>query len=208
MPKRLSDEERKARRKASRDKYRSSEEYLAVNRAYRKARFEAMSPEEKEHYLAKRRESTKRLTPSQKEAISATLKRNYERRKASGICVACTELAVTKLHCLAHWFDNIGRPYGLTKKNGGAETLEVLWREQDGKCALTGEVLIPGVNATIDHKLPQSRGGTHARSNLQWVTRSVNNSKYDLTNEEFLELCRKVLHCCGESNVVSLRRMG
>lgn len=168
----------------------------------------AMTETEREAHLAKRRATRKELTPEQKIAQSATLKRNYERRKASGICVSCTSRAEAGLYCMEHWFEAIGRNYGLTIKNGGVETLRVLWEQQGGICALTGEQLVPTQNATLDHILPQSRGGTHARSNLQWVTRSVNESKNDLTNEEFFELCRKVLRHNEETNVVALRRTG
>lgn len=77
------------------------------------------------------------------------------------------------------------------------------WREllavfvkQKGKCAYTGELLILGDNASLDHKMPKSRGGEDVSSNLQWVTWNVNDCKRALTHDEFVALCRKVAFRC------------
>jgi 5-methylcytosine-specific restriction endonuclease McrA len=66
------------------------------------------------------------------------------------------------------------------------------WDDQNGKCALTCETLIPGTNASLDHIIPKSKGGTSAIDNLQWVLTSINSGKHDLTQEEFIRLCRLV----------------
>jgi 5-methylcytosine-specific restriction endonuclease McrA len=77
-----------------------------------------------------------------------------------------------------------------TKKDGAM--LRDLFEAQQRTCAYTGEVLIPGINASLDHKIPTSRGGTNDRENLQWVTARVNSMKSDLTHEEFVALCRHI----------------
>ncbi len=58
---------------------------------------------------------------------------------------------------------------------------------------MTGVELIRGVNASLDHKFPTSRGGSSSVENLQWVTKTVNLAKRDMTVEEFLVLCRALL---------------
>lgn len=62
-------------------------------------------------------------------------------------------------------------------------------------CSLTGQKV--DINNTksyhFDHKLPVSRGGDNSIDNLQILTREANQSKSDLTNDEFIELCKTVL---------------
>lgn len=77
-----------------------------------------------------------------------------------------------------------------------AKQLASLWRQQRGLCALTGERL--DRTAELDHKLPQARGGGHELTNLQWVTAKVNRAKRDLTDAEFLALCRSCARWIGE----------
>ena len=67
---------------------------------------------------------------------------------------------------------------------------------QQYMCAYTGEKLVPGVNASIDHLVPRSRGGNDAPDNLHWVSFRVNVMKGDMTHEEFLALCKLITaHC-------------
>lgn len=79
--------------------------------------------------------------------------------------------------------------------------MKALWEKQGGRCAYTGELLIPGVNASLDHKIPSTRGGTNDLENLQWVTYQVNRMKTDMLEEEFFRLCRMVLEGKGFSVV-------
>jgi len=74
-----------------------------------------------------------------------------------------------------------------------ADMLELLWEKQRGLCALTGESLIMGESASIDHIVPQSRGGDHSADNLQWVSLRVNQAKNNLTQDEFIALCGRVV---------------
>jgi endonuclease I len=66
-----------------------------------------------------------------------------------------------------------------------------LWDKQNHECNLTGEVL--NQSAECDHKMPVSRGGPSTIENLQWVTPEVHRAKGNMTNEEFVEMCRKVV---------------
>jgi hypothetical protein len=49
-----------------------------------------------------------------------------------------------------------------------------------------------GQNASLDHKLPISRGGENEPGNIRWVDISVNSMKNDKTHEEFIAICRMV----------------
>jgi hypothetical protein len=86
---------------------------------------------------------------------------------------------------------------GLGKHNcATARELEKLFNDQDGKCALTGDLLEYeqyADNARCDHNVPVCRGGVSTTDNLQWVTATINAAKGKMTNEEFVEMCRKVV---------------
>ena len=64
--------------------------------------------------------------------------------------------------------------------------------KQGGRCIYTGVNLIMGDNATLDHKVPKSRGGSDSIENIQWVTRTINQMKTDMTHEEFVQMCLTV----------------
>lgn len=62
--------------------------------------------------------------------------------------------------------------------------------EQKGKCPFTKQSLVLGHNASLDHKLPKSRGGSDEKENLQWVYSdgvvNINTMKWNMTDKEFL----------------------
>lgn len=80
------------------------------------------------------------------------------------------------------------------EQKGTANKLMALIESQSYKCALTGQDLTPE-NAHLDHKLPLSRGGDNKLGNLQWIHKDVNKAKGEMTNEEFVKMCRKVARC-------------
>lgn len=67
------------------------------------------------------------------------------------------------------------------------------------KCYLTGELIDISKPRTyhFDHKIPVSRGGENTLDNLGICTKIVNSSKADMTPEEYIELCKKVLEHNG-----------
>lgn len=72
-----------------------------------------------------------------------------------------------------------------------------LWDAQKGKCALTGwqmtmtrRVGIVRTNASID-RIDSQKGYT--LDNIQLVCVAANKAKFDLSQEEFVKLCRSVL---------------
>lgn len=74
------------------------------------------------------------------------------------------------------------------------EELEQLFDKQN-ICPYTKIQLILGVNISIDHIIPKSRGGTNSIDNLQFVYYGdfdVNRMKGDLTNDEFISAIRVI----------------
>lgn len=68
-----------------------------------------------------------------------------------------------------------------------------LYNQQERRCAISGEKLVFGLNASLDHKQATSRGGTHDLQNLQWVTKQVNDAKGARSEAELIEMCRLIL---------------
>jgi hypothetical protein len=81
-------------------------------------------------------------------------------------------------------------------------TIEFLWElflKQNKKCALSGEDITfgsgtKGVNdrTTSLDRIDSSFGYTE--NNVQWVTKNVNTMKWDLSQERFFELVKKIYH--------------
>ena len=67
--------------------------------------------------------------------------------------------------------------------------------DQNWKCPISGRLLVLGVNASIDHILPKSKYPEKAQDieNIQWVDKNVNYAKYDLTQDELVQLCREIV---------------
>ena len=113
--------------------------------------------------------------------------KSRKKRVDSGTCTVCSLPCVAAKLCLRHWFGRVASSNTGSRANW--PVVESLWQEQNGKCAYSGEVLVPGTNASLDHKTPRSRGGSDDRENLQWVTWKINRMKTDMTHDEFVSLC-------------------
>jgi 5-methylcytosine-specific restriction endonuclease McrA len=75
---------------------------------------------------------------------------------------------------------------------------KVSWRQlhqmlekQSFKCALSGQTLTPET-ASLDHKVPLSKGGTHSIDNFWIISDKANAAKGTMTASEFIELCQRV----------------
>ena len=112
-------------------------------------------------------------------------------RRVAGRCVRCDAKAEAGAHCRRCWFAMMARN-ALGSRSRGPD-LARLWLAQGGRCAYTGRQLTPGVNASVDHVLPRSRGGSDELDNLVWTCAAVNRAKTDMTPAEFRALCAEVL---------------
>ena len=115
----------------------------------------------------------------------------YANRKTMHMCVQCGDPAlVNNVFCLECWFAD--KAYTRASSRSAKEAIKALWQEQNGTCYYSDHTLIPGENASLDHQMPKSKGGTDHLSNLKWVTRQINTMKNDMTHEEFIAMCHYI----------------
>lgn len=79
------------------------------------------------------------------------------------------------------------------------EALRQKMVDQDFACPYTGERLVLGVNASLDHIMPVARYPELARNpaNVEWVDQTVNFLKRDRTPDEFLGIVGAIAHHRG-----------
>jgi hypothetical protein len=121
--------------------------------------------------------------------------KGLERRKerfALHLCIWCWEPALEgKLHCEGCYLKLTAATRDL-RGHVSADQLLAIFRAQRGRCVYTGRELTLGVDTSIDHRLPLSRGGASTPDNLQWLYAPVNAMKADLTEQEFFELLDEI----------------
>ena len=105
-------------------------------------------------------------------------------RREKGLCTKCGKPAVVGDVCESCWFKNIS--VSATGRYKNWCILKELLISQDFLCVYTGRKLTIGVNASLDHIIPSSKGGDNSIENLQWVDLSVNLMKRDMNHQEFL----------------------
>lgn len=77
--------------------------------------------------------------------------------------------------------------------NVSTEYLQNLFKEQKGLCALSGEKMFPKAgwfSPSLDKIIPEKG---YVEGNVQWLTKRVNLIKNNLNNDEFIELCNKIV---------------
>jgi hypothetical protein len=103
--------------------------------------------------------------------------------KNSGVCGNCYVKSIS-----VKYFGSVNKVDKLVK----------LLENQNFHCPYTGIELLLGHNASLDHKVPTSKGGTNEFENLQWVYLGdfdVNRIKLDMTEEQF----KKAIKLLAES---------
>lgn len=75
--------------------------------------------------------------------------------------------------------------------------LALLLKMQCFRCPYTKRLLLPGINASIDHIVPVAKGGSNEIANLEWIDFDVNLMKRDHTKEEFLALVQEIATVAG-----------
>ena len=85
-------------------------------------------------------------------------------------------------------------------------TKEYLWDlflKQDKKCALSGVLLtfgnkgLPNTTASLD-RIDSSIG--YIEGNVQWTHKNVNRAKMELSNKDFIEMCKQVYEYIGNKS--------
>jgi hypothetical protein len=120
-----------------------------------------------------------------------------------GKCCFCVEarLPNSKSFCEKHFLERVSMTNLGTTKHG--IDLKSAFEKQGGKCAYTGESLVLGLNASLDHIKPLH---THPElskdvSNVHWVLRQVNEMKRHHSEMEFLTLVSKIAMYRAESTL-------
>lgn len=112
-------------------------------------------------------------------------------RSASGLCRNCGAKPANGKKCDRCWFRVMAGQH-LGDPDMDVE-LKALWHKQGGLCALSRIKLIPCRNASLDHIVPVSRGGKSVIANLRWTATRVNRARDNMTDAEFVEMCRAVV---------------
>jgi len=114
--------------------------------------------------------------------------------KKENKCKRCKkERLKTNLFCLFHYIYNILGYYKIEDKKQLTIKLIEKIKKQEFQCYYTGVIIYPGINASIDHKIPISKNGTNSINNLVWCESSINRMKGNKTDKEFISLCTNQL---------------
>jgi CRISPR/Cas system Type II protein with McrA/HNH and RuvC-like nuclease domain len=86
-------------------------------------------------------------------------------------CIICHKntglIGKNKSWCESCWLKKVSLQYTGAKNNWLKLKNKLI--SQKYKCIYSGEKLILGINASIDHIIPKSLGGADNINNLQWV---------------------------------------
>jgi hypothetical protein len=125
-------------------------------------------------------------------------RREYEaerrkRRIANNLCGKCVKNPPlpNNTNCLDCWFKNKAASNTRTVKN--TQALKDMWERQKGRCAISGLPMTPGLDASLDHIIPKSKGGSNTVTNLQWVLFDVNSLKSNNTIERLIVICKAII---------------
>ena len=112
--------------------------------------------------------------------------RRINERRAAGVCIACPNKKPVGARdsCIDCWYKELSKTY-MHKNKYGIQFKE-LFEKQAGRCAYTNELLIIGDTVHLDHKIPISRGGKNEFENFQFIHKSLNILKGNMTHDEFL----------------------
>ena len=113
-------------------------------------------------------------------------------KKQQGICRFCQlpTIVGSTVFCERHWYENSAQTHLKSKKR--YEELIKIATDQSFICPYSGIKLIPGVNMSLDHRIPKYLGGTSSLDNLHWVEKRINLMKHKLKEKEFIDLCKLV----------------
>ena len=142
----------------------------------------------------KYKDEKKAVTPNYDYKVG--YQKNYRlKNMEQGKCRFCTRdiLPTSNRYCERHLISDMA-----TKSigTGDRKTIDVLLErlQNNPYCPYTGEKLILGVNAQLDHVLSRKNHPEKASdiNNLEWVTSRANYAKDSLDKEDFIKLCKLV----------------
>lgn len=131
--------------------------------------------------------------------------RRDKQRLEEGMCLDCgKEVRIGESKwCEYHWIMRLVRNR-FSLKGESAQKLSAILLEklhkQNFVCYYTGLPLTVGVNASIEHLLPESNNpeSSHDPNNLVWIRLEVNSMRSNYSFERFVELC----NVCANSPVL------
>ena len=153
--------------------------------AYRKRHYQ-------EHLDHERKRGATRIAryrkdPIKHEKIKASQRKSYQK---NGRIKQQERLA--KLKITDPWKWKATRLHPSVKGKISKDELKTLFDSQNGKCALTGRDL-DLYTMELDHIIPRSKGGLNVISNVQWTCEEANQAKKNLTDDDFIKLCKEVV---------------
>lgn len=141
------------------------------------------------------------MQPNDSEYFKCSTCRNLQKEKkksqkkeklSKGLCSYgngnCDNPLICKSYCKKHFLVVISTSH--FKDSSRYQELSDLFDKQNGICPYTKIQLELGLNASLDHRIPISRGGTNNIENLQWVHRDINYMKLDMLENEFFDLIK------------------
>ena len=100
-----------------------------------------------------------------------------------------------KLRKQRHVFKRLAKSANRQYKNGTVTPFD-LWKiakKQKCKCVFTGQKLTSD-NMSADHIISKSKGGLNVPSNIRLVLKPINIARQNMTDEEFVDLCKSVVN--------------
>ena len=187
----------------------SNEEVAVLNELYTRGGMDeicAMLPgrsasqiQNKAYLMGMRREKRTPKTPDQireSKRLAMAKKRAENPESMNAIGMACyyrnhdENMAKARKYYAKRFF--WGRAMKLRGENrASALDLATVWKDQRGRCALTGRTL--GREAHLDHIVPRALGGDDRVENLRWLCADANYAKRAMSDDDFFALCREVL---------------
>ena len=134
-----------------------------------------------------------RCRPCRDKFNDMSLRRRRD-RMADGLCTICGRVPHTANSsvCEGCYFKQVSM--WRVKSQRIAGDIKAIWERQGGRCAYTGRKLTLGVDAELDHIVPESAGGSNEADNAQWTHMLANSMKFSQSEEAFLAMVSEIYH--------------
>ncbi len=114
------------------------------------------------------------------------------KRKSLGICIRCgkSKKMNDSLFCEVCYYKTTAINAKISSKDW--LILKEVFDKQLGVCPYTKRKLTIGKDASLDHKIPVSKGGQNIKDNFQWIYLPINVMKLDHQECDFLDLIKEI----------------